>query len=115
MNGSHGKKSTPPRVIGAETLGVSEKTTAQIGREVRNLFKKKGRDAQVKAMRFIPSTLTELDDGGVQVIARLTTVEIARAGAPTHSESVNSVLTFETADGAKELRSLSIPILERTV
>ena len=114
MNGSHGKKSTPPRVIGAEPLGVSEKTTAQIGREVRNLFKKKGRDAQVKAMRFIPSTLTELDDGGVQVIAN-TTVEIARAGAPTHSESVNSVLTFETADGAKELRSLSIPILERTV
>jgi hypothetical protein len=111
MSRSGGRKSPAPRVVGAGPLGVTEKITVEIGREVRNLFKEKGREAHLRAMRFIPSTLTELDDGGVQVIAN-TTVEVARAGA-VHSETVDSVLTFEKTDGANELRSLSIPALER--
>lgn len=114
MNRSRGQESPAPRIVGAGPLGVTDKVTVEIGREVQNLFRKKGREAHMKAMRFIPSTLTELDDGGVQVIAN-TTVEVARAGAAPHSETVESVLTFEQTDGAKELRSLSIPELERTV
>lgn len=111
MSRSGGQKSPAPRVVGAGPLGVTQKITDEIGREVRSLYKQKGRVAHLRAMRFIPSTLTELDDGGVQVIAN-TTVEVARAGA-VHSETVESVLTFEKMDGANELRSLSIPALER--
>jgi hypothetical protein len=114
MNRSRGQESFAPRVVGAGPLGVTEQTTDKIGLEVQNLFKKKGREAHVKVMRFIPSTLTELDDGGVQVIAN-TTVEVARAGAAPHSETVESVLTFEQTTGAREFRSLYIPELERTV
>jgi hypothetical protein len=112
MNRTGGRKSSAPRVVGAAPLGVTDEAAAEIGLEVQSLFKQKGREAHVKAMRFIPSTLTELDDGGVQVIAN-TTVEVA--GATPHSETVDSVLTFKRTDGANELRSLSIPALERTV
>jgi hypothetical protein len=114
MNKTPDQESSPLRVVGAALLGVTEKTACEIGLEVQSLFKQKGQEAHVRAMRFIPSTLTELDDGGVQVIAN-TTVEVVRAGAAPHSETVDSVLTFETADGAKEFRSLSIPALERAM
>lgn len=114
MRKTSGQASSAPRVVGAEPLGVTEKTTAEIGLKVQSLFKKIGREARVKSMRFIPSTLTELGDGSMQVIAN-TTVEVARAGAVPHSETVDSVLTFERTNGATGLRSLSIPALERSV
>ena len=112
MGKSNASKSPAPRVVGAEPVGVTEQVAVEIGREVQTLFKNKGRKARLKAMRFIPSTLTALDDGAFQVIAN-TTVEIARAGTNPRSETVESVVTFGRAEGAEKLQSLSIPALER--
>lgn len=112
MGMSNAPKSPGVHVVGAEPLGVTEGVAVEIGREVQSLFEKKGREARVKAVRFIPSTLTVLDDGAFQVIAN-TTVEIARTGAAPRSETVDSVVTFGRTKGEEKLQGLSIPALER--
>jgi hypothetical protein len=109
---SKAPKSPGPRIIGAEPLGFTEQGATEIGCEVQKLLAGKRGGAHLKAMRFIPSTLTELDDGKVQVIAN-TVVEIAGAGATRRSETIDSFVTFARTAGANELQSLSIPALER--
>ena len=97
------------RVVGATPLGLTPLIASQIGVELVGEYKRQGREALVKLMRFIPSTKVEINGDGFEVIAN-TTVTICQGNkAPTRSESVESVITVSDDAGVYKLQDVKTP------
>jgi len=104
---------TGPRVIGAVPLGVTKKVTADIVRAFRKQLSETGRDVNVKALRFIPSSRTATESDSFQVIASNFIEIIPGKNASPRYETVESVVTVGRQGGVQKLEGLMIPALRR--
>jgi hypothetical protein len=92
---------------------VSDAVASAIIKSVRDQFSGAGRSVTVKAVRFIPSSRTETENGSFQMVAN-TVVELTpESGAPTRVEALDSVVTVGGTGPTQKLESLSIPALQR--
>lgn len=102
-----------PRILGAAPLGVTKKVTAEIVRDLRNQLSQDGRSVTVKAMRFIPSSRTAMENGSFQVVAN-TLIEVTPGNhSAPRPETLDSVVTVGRTDGIQKLEGLTIPALQR--
>jgi hypothetical protein len=102
-----------PRVLGAESLGVTKKVTAEIVKDVRKKLNQSGRTVTVKAMRFIPSSRTITANGSFQVVANTVIEEKPSRSSMPRSETLDSVVTVGRKGRVQKLEDLTIPELQR--
>jgi hypothetical protein len=104
-----------PRVLGATPAGVTKRVTAEIVRDLRNQLSGNGRSVTVKAMRFIPSSRTSMENGSFQVVAN-NVIEVASdKGSAPRPEVLDSVITVGRTGGVQKLQDLSIPALQHFI
>jgi hypothetical protein len=100
-----------PRVIGAVPAGVTVAVAAAIVQGLHDQLSRDGRSVTVKAVRFIPSSRTEMKNGSLQMVANTVFEVTPDAGAKTRVEAFESVVTVGGAGPTQRLESLSIPAL----
>jgi hypothetical protein len=106
-------KTPEPRVVGAGSLGVTKKVTAEIVRDLRNQLGQDGRSVTVKTLRFIPSSRTTTETGAFQVLANTFFEILSDKDTVPRSEALDSVVTVGRSGGVQKLESLTIPALHR--
>jgi len=109
-------KSSPDlvlNIVGAKPAGVTNKVAKELGREVAEAYKGKGRQVRLKGVRFNPSSKMSLGQGQFEVLAS-TVVEVeGQEGRPDRSEAVEAVVTIGR-DKGQVLRTVKIPALNWT-
>jgi hypothetical protein len=98
------------RVSGYAPIGISYQGALTIGRKVGEALASGGANATVRALSFLPSTLTVLSPDRFQVMAN-TTVQFNDGGAP-RNEAVDSVITVKTSGTHTKFETVRIPLLE---
>jgi hypothetical protein len=107
--------STGFRVVGAAPLGVTKKVAADIVRAFREQLSQTGREVNVKAMRFIPSSRATTERGSFQVVANNFIEIVPGNNASPRYETLDSVVTVGRQGGVQKLEGLTIPALQRAV
>lgn len=106
-------KSSPDlvlNIVGAKPVGVTKKVAEELGREIAEAYRGKGRTVRLKGVRFNPSSKMNLGDGQFEVLAN-TVVEVeGQEGRPARSEAVEAVVTIGR-DKGQVLRTVKIPAL----
>lgn len=108
-------QNTAWHIVGAEPIGITDKVARILGAEIETAYRKiKGREVQLKGMRFSPSSRVDLGDYQFQVLAN-TIVEVAGVdGRPNRSEALESVVTIGGKRQNQSLKALKIPAFLRS-
>ena len=95
------------RVIGAESAGVATNVAESVSMRVEGAYRHTGHLVRTVAIRFIPSTKTELGNGSFEVLASATIKSLFGR----RLEAADTVLTIGLVDGRQYLQAVTVPIL----
>lgn len=104
-------KSGGPRIVGLKPAGLTKGVANDVGKRVREIYRRSGKQVRLKALQFLPSSLTTLDNGDFQVVAN-TIVEVGKAGAK-RTEAVDSVVTVRKSGRTTQTEDVTIPVLDK--